>query len=138
MEILINKCYGGYGLSDKAVRLYLTKKNIPIVVNRQYSGKYHTYYVVGLNNQFCDHHISRTDPVIIEVVRELGAKANGSSAKLEIELIPDGCKYWINEYDGMESIGDEWFEVTKEEMLKGVSPERLEQLLQATSIKIVD
>jgi len=135
MDILLNKCHGGYGLSDEAVRLYLTKKNIEIKLNPKYSSSYFNYYIVGDNEQFSDHNIPRTDPVIIEVVRELGKKANGKSAELKIVSIPDGCEYYIDEYDGMESI-ETWFEISKSELLNGVSVERLEQLSQASSIKI--
>jgi hypothetical protein len=45
MEILLNKCYGGYGLSDEAVRLYLTKKNIDIKLNPKYSTEFFKYYI---------------------------------------------------------------------------------------------
>jgi len=63
MEIILNKCYGGYGLSDEAVRLYLTKKNIPIVLNPAYASKYFKYYIVGDDERFSDSSISRTDPI---------------------------------------------------------------------------
>ncbi len=136
MEIILNKCYGGYGLSDEAVRLYLTKKNIPIVLNPAYASKYFKYYIVGDDERFSDSSISRTDPIIIEVVKELGKRSNDSSAKLEIVSIPDGCQYLIDEYDGMESI-ETWFELTEEELLKGITPEKLQLLKSVDSIKIV-
>jgi len=136
MDILINRCYGGYGLSDKAVRLYLTKKNIPIVLNPQYSDSYFKYYIVEDNNQFSGYNISRNDSVIIEVVRELGKNANGSSAELKIVSIPDGCHYDIDEYDGMESIKT-WFELTEEDLLKGITPEKLKTLKSVDFIKIL-
>lgn len=137
MEIVINKCYGGYGLSNEAVELYLTKKNIPIVPNPAYASKYFKYYIVGDDERFSDRSIFRTDPVIIEVIKELGKKANGSNAELEIVSIPDGCDYYIDEYDGIESI-ETWFELTEQDLLDGISPERLIQLKSAHSIKIVD
>ena len=137
MEILLNKCYGGYGLSDKAVKLYLTKKNIPIVPNPAYASKYFKYYIVGDDERFSDHNIPRMDPVIIEVVKDLGKKANGSNAELEIVSIPDGCEYYIDEYDGIESI-ETWFELTEQDLLDGISPERLIQLKSAHSIRIAN
>lgn len=48
----------------------------------------------------------RTDPILIDIVRELGEKANGKHAELAIRYIP-GCmeKYnRIHQYDGTESI----------------------------------
>lgn len=136
MEILLNKCYGGYGLSDEAVRLYLTKKNIPIVINSKSSDKYFKYYIVEDNDRFSEYNIPRTDPVIIEVIKELGKKANGSSAELAIISIPDGCQYYIDEYDGMESIAT-WFELTEEDLLNGITPEKLELLKSVDSIKLM-
>lgn len=136
MEIVLNKCYGGYGLSDEAVRLYLTLKNIPIVLNIQCSGNYSKYYIVEDNDRFSDYNISRTDPVLIEVVKKLGKRANDNSAELEIVSIPDGCQYLIDDYDGMESI-QTWFELTEEDLLKGVAPEKLKALKSADFIKIL-
>lgn len=55
---------------------------------------------------FNDHFVSmldvrRTDPVLIQVVEELGDKANGECAKLKVVEF-SGNKYRICEYDGME------------------------------------
>ena len=48
--------------------------------------------------------IERDDPVLVQVVEELGDKANGRCAKLAIENVASGTEYLIDEYDGMESI----------------------------------
>ena len=137
MEIVINKCYGGYGLSNRAVELWLIKKNIPIAVNGVTSGKYHKYYIVGENDVFNANDIKRHDPVLVEVVRELGKESWSHCAELAIVWAPDGCEYYIDEYDGMESI-ETWFQVSKQDLLKGLSAERIKQLKSADSIKIVD
>jgi hypothetical protein len=47
---------------------------------------------------------NRTDPDIIAIVEELGDRANGRCAQLEIVEIPDGIEYEIYEYDGVETI----------------------------------
>ncbi len=80
MKIVINRCYGGFGLSEKAMK-YL---KLPL-------NKYIGYY-------------DRTDPKLIKCVEKLGDKVNDSCSKLEIVEIPDGTKYEIRDYDGMETV----------------------------------
>jgi hypothetical protein len=46
--------------------------------------------------------VDRHDPVLVQVVEELGDKANGNYAKLAIDTV-DGS-YRIDEYDGNESV----------------------------------
>lgn len=50
------------------------------------------------------HQDDRTDHHLIQVVEELGEKANGSCAELEIIEIPDGVEWELDEYDGLESV----------------------------------
>lgn len=47
---------------------------------------------------------SRTDPKLIQVIEELGKKANGSCADLKIVEIPDDVDWEIDDYDGSETI----------------------------------
>ena len=49
-----------------------------------------------------DRSVSRHDPILVQVVEELGEKANGNYADLQIEEV-EGL-YLINEYDGMERV----------------------------------
>ena len=46
--------------------------------------------------------VARHDPILVQVVEELGDKANGSYAKLAIEEVSG--PYRIDEYDGSESV----------------------------------
>lgn len=48
----------------------------------------------------------RADPILIQVVEELGDEANGKCAKLRIVEIPDGVDYEISEYDGNEHVSE--------------------------------
>jgi hypothetical protein len=91
MKIVINKCYGGFGLSEEAEELYIQKKNI--------SG--------SLRGD-----ILRNDSVLVEVVETLGDKASGIYSKLKVVEIPDDVTDWrIEEYDGWEHIaeGRKWY-----------------------------
>ena len=82
MKIVINTCFGGYELSEKA------------------------YEYLGLpwdgnGNEFED---DRTNPKLIECVEKLGEEANGELAELHIIEIPDDVKWEINDYDGYETV----------------------------------
>ena len=47
---------------------------------------------------------NRKDPILIEVVEELGNKANGSVSNLRVVEIPDELDYVIDDYDGYETL----------------------------------
>lgn len=51
--------------------------------------------------------IERNDPLLVKVVEELGEKANGACAELEVIEIPDDVKWHIEEYDGREHIAED-------------------------------
>jgi len=48
--------------------------------------------------------LERDDPILIQVVEEMGEKADSKFAKLEIVEIPDDVEWQIDDYDGYESI----------------------------------
>ena len=79
MKIVINRCYGGFDLSDKA------KEMLGI--------KYET-------------EIERNDPRLVAVVEELGKKANTWVSSLKIVEIPDDVDWVIEEYDGLEWVSE--------------------------------
>lgn len=47
---------------------------------------------------------SRTDPILIQVVQELGKEANTQYSSLVVKDIPDDVKWKIEEEDGYETI----------------------------------
>ena len=53
-----------------------------------------------------EREIERHDPILVEVVQELGDKANGRCAELDVIEIPDGVDYEVEEYDGKEWIAE--------------------------------
>lgn len=87
MKVVINKCYGGFGLSDLAKKKYM-----------EYSNDLRPPAHV------CSFDIGRDDPILVRVVEELGVAANDHFAELQIVEIPDGTGYYIGDYKGMESI----------------------------------
>lgn len=110
MKIVINKCYGGFGLSDKAIEYYGELKNIGLVKEE---GKYfnltgYSWYVSEINDEnfFFDRRIERNDSDLVRVVEELGEEASGKYAELQIVEIPDDVDWKIEEYDGIEWIAE--------------------------------
>ena len=114
MKIIVNKCYGGFGLSDEAgdwlinnkgwkVSEYLKDGNtlkdksakLILTDNPEFYGKYWAVM---------DRDELRVDKDVIECVEKLKDKANGSHANLEIIDIPDDIKWEIDEYDGIETV----------------------------------
>lgn len=85
--IVINDCYGGFSLSDRAVGEYKTLSGIT-------DGK---FYVCN---------IPRDDTYLVKVVRELGMAANGSCANLKIVEVPADVDWIVQDYDGEEWIAE--------------------------------
>lgn len=80
-KVVINTCYGGFGLSDKAKdRL----RELGLEFKWQYD-------------------IPRHHPLLVQVVEELGEEASDPYAKLKVEEINSNL-YKIDEYDGLESV----------------------------------
>ena len=83
MKVVINRCFGGFSISQKGIELY-----------NKITGK----------NQTSQYRFERTDPDLIRVIEQLGDEADGSCARLDIVDIPDGINWEIDDYDGKESI----------------------------------
>lgn len=127
MKVVINACYGGYSLSEKALIWLYYKgydgegfKWIP----SQYSNDWETlleqwknrdrkrvFYgsIFSPDDKFVlnARPKSRTDKLIVECVEALGREANGACAHLKVVEIPDGIVWEIDEYDGFETIHEQ-------------------------------
>jgi len=135
MKVVINKCYGGFNLSHEAVMRYLEIKDIVVYPeqDKSYWGFWtywlvksedrverkegEAFYAMPMNeriayNKLCseqsfyERDIERHDPVLAQVVEELGDVANGHCANLRVVDIPDGVEYTVEEYDGLEHIAE--------------------------------
>tara|TARA_R110002110_G_scaffold162785_8_gene362288 strand:- start:2352 stop:2651 length:300 start_codon:yes stop_codon:yes gene_type:complete len=79
-SVVINTCYGGFGLSEIARDRY-----------EELTGKEWETWLA------CRH-----EPALVQVVRELGEEAaSGEYSDLDIREIT-GTQYWIEEHDGHE------------------------------------
>jgi hypothetical protein len=81
MKIVINREFGGFGLSEDALEEYCERKGIADILL---------------------HQIPRDDPILVEVVEEMGSSANGSYSALKVVEVPDEVDWVIDEYDGLE------------------------------------
>ena len=110
MKIVINKCYGGFGLSEEAILLYGKKKDLNIIAVKDKIMKNLCHFYLNEvkdGNYFCERNIQRNDTALIEVVEELGKKAYSYCAELKIVEIPDDVEWIIEEYDGKEWIAED-------------------------------
>ena len=127
-EVVINSCYGGFGLSPKAIKRYLELKgkecfvylnNVKLETDEKIENnknrmflEYYTKdfgeivaYTGNINEfRFSVYDLDREDKDLIRVIKELGTKADGTFSKLKIIEIPEDIEYTIEEYDGLESI----------------------------------
>jgi len=135
MKLLINVCYGGFGISNEAIELWAKKKNIALTKKTTEYGDY-GYYVNG-DEIVSENDIDRDDPTLIEVFEELGSeRTSGQHGELKLIELPDGCEYDLTEYDGWESISNTWINVSVKELIEGLSPDRVADALNVRSIKI--
>lgn len=83
MKIVINSCYGSFGLSEKAYK---------------YLGLKWDGYGTGV--------IGRANPKLVKCVEELGEDASGLYATLKVVEIPDNIKWQIERYNGLEWVAE--------------------------------
>lgn len=104
-KIVINTIHGGFGLSHDAMVRYADLKGIKLVAEGTGRSLVPYHYWVD-NEAFRDGDIDRDDPVLVQVVEEMGGKANGRYADLKVVEIPDDVQWTIDEYDGSEWVAE--------------------------------
>lgn len=132
-KIVINRCYGGFGISEAGLIEYARIKGIALYPDKSDSlattywtipkdhperiafkewqnrtGKNEEEYrkMVKIYDKYTIYarDIERDDPALVQMVENLGEKASDSCSRLVIEEIEKGTLYRIEEYDGLESI----------------------------------
>ena len=131
MKVVINTCFGGFNLSTKATIRYANLLGYEDTWVENEGGLNETVWLVPpgdrvdfddfynvsleerqkMNELYSKQVISnrdmeRNDPLLIQVVEELGEEAGGMCAELTIVEIPDDVEWEINEYDGIEHIAE--------------------------------
>ena len=92
MKIVINKCFGGFGLC-KEVMDFLDIEDIIFCTNSSFD-------ITSDNSEAW-----RADARLIAAIEAVGVEKAGSYyAELKIVEIPEGVDWRIDQYDGMEHI----------------------------------
>lgn len=132
MKVVINKCYGGFGLSREGMMRYAELKDLTLYPKG--NGLYTIYWTVSPKNRVTElsneaffalphaerieynrkwseqtlhaGNIPRNDPALVQVVEELGDKAGSRFSKLTVVEVPDGVEWQTEEYDGLEHIAE--------------------------------
>lgn len=134
-KVVVNRRYGGFGLSIKAEKRYAQLAGFDLNYYKQTKYKHRDgkdlfsrvdepsddeWLLFALKEDlgpsfdefpddgvyWHDRDLDRDDPLLVQVVEELGESANGDHAKLEVIEIPDGVDWTIEEYDGREWIAE--------------------------------
>jgi len=132
-EIVINVCYGGFGLSAAGMQRYAEIKGLTLYLelNVVFPTMGPTYWLVpepervqplpgawsdnsledrrAYNDKYesqviYDRNIDRDDPALVQVVNELGEAAGDKYAKLKVVEVPSDIHWTIEEYDGWERV----------------------------------
>jgi hypothetical protein len=114
MKVVINQCFGGFGLSQKAFVMLLERKGVEfeVVSTSRFGMLSEEYYEkghAGDDNYYIsdyDFYDDRSDEDLVEIVELLKEEANGWAAELKVVEIPDGVEWYINEYDGIEHVAE--------------------------------
>jgi len=131
-KVVYNSCYGGFSLSREACQRYWDLKGQQVWIedhepkmigifdvwlvppserleqktSEQFTSmsidERRAYNKAISEQQWNDRDVDRHDPILVQVVEELGDKANGNYAELSIAEV--NGPYRIDEYDGFESV----------------------------------
>ena len=107
-EIVINSCYGGYGLSLLALKTYLEYQGLTYEVRRDDKYDEEFIYLLESDSPFMYEDIKRDDPNLIKVIKELGEESFGDFAHLKIVKVPSRLQYKIIDYDGYETVTEQF------------------------------
>lgn len=133
-KLVVNKCHGGFGLSETAVLAYAARKGLTLYPEPSQFGSIMepTWWMVPIERrppsqdgwhemtmdqrrdsnaahdaaQLTPREIPRDDADLIAVVEALGEAASGKFAALKVVEIPADVEWTIEEYDGREWVAE--------------------------------
>ncbi len=115
-EIVVNRRFSGFGLSEKAMLAYAARKGITLFPKRD--GLITTYWTCEPDkakmkdcayyseNTLDELDIARDDADLVAVVRSLGKAANGIGTDLAVVEVPDGVDWEISKHDDSEHVAE--------------------------------
>lgn len=124
-RVVINRCWGGFGLSNGAIVEYARRHGITLYAFRRTTGKWDERVPVldgESTDGWCEFYtapepndgdyyspdIARDDPVLLALMDEWGTeRVSGSLAELKVIEVPDGVRWEISDYDGMEHVAEQ-------------------------------
>jgi hypothetical protein len=135
MKLVINSKHGGFRLSDEAILRYAELKGLKVWTEQDAKFKSLTHHWTvppeertsfpepsvwaalpmderqALNDkyntqQIYEREMERTDPILIQVVEELGERCRTSVSLPKVVEIPDDVEWTIEEYDGLEWVAE--------------------------------
>lgn len=114
-KVVINTCYGGFGLSDEAVlwleqnakdeklREFLKEERKKLSQKKMKWDTVEGCMASGLSFKFCDNGIPRHHQDLVKVVETLKDKASGEFSDLKVVTLK-GNKYRVEKYNGAEYV----------------------------------
>jgi len=99
-KVVINRCFGGFGLSESALRNFALKKGYSLNKKNKYT------LIETHEGLITDNDIPRDDPELVAIVEKLGEDSWGEYAELLVVEVPDDVEWYIEEYDGQEWIAE--------------------------------
>jgi len=129
MNVVINRALGGLALSRKAVKRYSELSNIPIYAftwevidnagnlkpaEKDDDSEYLSYSTDPKctdRNYWDKEELDRDDPILVQVVNELGKSAGQPDSDLVVISIPDDVDYYVEDCENHEVIREksrEW------------------------------
>lgn len=129
-KVVINDCFGGFSVSLAAGRRMAELGQAAAVKEvAEYDSNLAEWQRTGVNPQFAEvasiplqkweprwhgylygddnAGIARDDPVLVQVVEEMGDDAGGDFAHLKIVEIPADVEWHVEEYDGNEHVAED-------------------------------
>lgn len=90
-KVAINRSFGGFSLSPAIHARVCELQGVPIESSYETSSR---FYMSDL--------VHRTNPHLVQAILE--ARANGTNGDLKVVEVPDHIDWYIDEYDGMETV----------------------------------